>query len=90
MAYRQAGVGSEICPSYADALREFEATTDHLSGLSKEIEERNFDLLLQPEYKAEGVANLVGALTVRETVANRYPLGKHGAAQVVDHAISMM
>lgn len=90
MAYRQAGVGKEICPSYANALREFEATTDHLSGLSKEIEERNFDLLLHPEYKAEGVANLIGAMTVREAVANRYPLGKHGAAQVVDHAISMM
>lgn len=90
MAYRQAGVGNEICPSYADALREFEANTDNLSKLSTEVEQRNFDMLLQPEYKAEGVANLVGALTVRETVANRYPLGKYGAAQVVDHALSMM
>lgn len=90
MAYRQAGVGKEICPSYADALREFEATTGHLSGLSKEIEQRNFDLLLQPEYKAEGVASLVGALTVRETIADRYPLGRYGASQVVEHAISMM
>lgn len=90
MAYRQAGIGREICPSYADALRELEATTDHLSGLSKEIEQRNFELLLQPEYKQEDVANLVGGLTVREAIENRYPLGKHGAAQVVDHAVSMM
>lgn len=90
MAYRYAGVGKEICPSYADALREFEVTTNHLSGLSKEIEQRNFDLLLQPEYKNEGVANLVGSLIIRETIENRYPLGKHGAAQVVDHAITMM
>lgn len=90
MAYRQAGVGREVCPSYADALREFEANTDNLSGLSKEIEQRNFDLLLQPQYKAEAVASIVGSMTVRETVANRYPLGKYGAAQVVDHALSMM
>jgi|GEM_PF-6021556 hypothetical protein len=90
MAYRQAGVGKEICPSYADALRGFESNTDNLSKLSKEIEQRNFDMLLQPEYRAEGVANLVGALTVRETVTNRYPLGKYGAAQVVEHALAMM
>ncbi len=90
MAYRQAGVGNEICPSYADALREFEATTDHLSGLSKEIEQRNFDLLLQPEYRQEAVANLLGAFAAQETITDRYPLGKHGAAQVVNHAIAMM
>jgi hypothetical protein len=90
MAYRRAGVGKEICPSYADALRELETKTGHLSGLSKEVEQRNFDLLLQPEYKQEGVVNLVGALTVRETLADRYPLGKYGATQVVDHALSML
>jgi hypothetical protein len=90
MAYRQAGVGKEICPSYADALRELEATTGHLSSLSKEIEQRSFDLLLQPEYRQEGVTSLVRALSARETIADRYPLGKHGAAQVVDHALSMM
>jgi hypothetical protein len=90
MAYRQAGVGQEICPSYADALRDFEANTDNLSKLSQEVEQRNFNMLLRPEYKEEGIANLVGALTVRETMVNRYPLGKYGAEQVVNHALSML
>lgn len=90
MAYRQAGVGKEICPSYADALRDCEANTNHLSGLSKEIEQRNFNLLLKPRYKQEAIANIVGVLMVRERLENRYPLGKYGAAQVVDHAISML
>jgi len=90
MAYRQAGVGKEICPTYADALREFEANTDNLSGLSKEIEKRNFNMLLQPEYKQEGIKSLMGALATRETNNNRYPLGKYGAAQVVDHALTML
>jgi hypothetical protein len=90
MAYRHACVGSEICPSYADALREFEVNTNNLSELSMEIEKRNFHMLLQPNYKEEGIANLVNALSVREAIENRYPLGKHGASQVVDHALSLL
>ena len=90
MAYRKAGVGNELCPSYADALHEYESETDNLSGLSKEIEKRNFDLLLEPNLKQEAITNLIGALTTKEFLADRYPLGKFGAAQVVDHAISMM
>lgn len=85
MAYRKASIGHELCPSYADALRDFEAHTDNLSGLSKEIEKRNFDLLLQPEYRKEAIANLVAAIAMRETLTNRYPLGKDGASQVVQH-----
>ncbi len=90
MAYRQAEVGRELCPSYADALRDFEVNTDNLSQLSMDVEERNFHLLLEPEYKREAIANLIGTLTARGLVLNRYPLGKYGAAQVVDHALNMV
>lgn len=90
MAYRQAGIGKELCPSYADTLRGLEAETDNLSRLSMEVEQQNFNALLQPEYRQEAVANLVSALALRETIADRYPLGKYGAAQVVDHAVEML
>jgi len=90
MAYRQSGIGNELCPSYADALREYESESDNLSSLSKEIEKRNFDLLLQPSLKEEAIANLVGALITKEFLTDRYPLGRFGSAQVVDHAVSMM
>ncbi len=90
MAYRKASVGNEICPSYADALREYESKTDNLSGLSKEIERQNFELLLKPKYKLESVKNLVTALSKREQVEDRFPLGKYGAQQVVDHALKML
>ncbi len=40
--------------------------------------------------KEEAIANLVGALITKEFLADRYPLGRFGSAQVVDHAVSMM
>lgn len=90
IAYRQADIGKEICPSYTDALGGLETATGHLSELSKGVEQFNLNMLWRREFKEEGVANLVGALTTRRTIENRYPLGRHGAAQVVDHALSMM
>ena len=90
MAYRSAHIGKEICPSFADALKELEGNTDSLSGLSKEVEHRNFKLLLENKFKQESITNLVHILNANESIKNRYPLGKFGAAQVVDHAVSMM
>ena len=45
-AYRKASLGNELCPSYANALREYESETDNLSSLSRDIEKRNFNLLM--------------------------------------------
>jgi len=45
---------------------------------------------LQPSLKKEAIINLASALLTKEFLANRYPLGRFGSAQVVDHAVSMM
>jgi len=88
-AYRQAGIGIELS-KFADRFRDLEGDTDHLSGLSMKVAGRCLELLAQRQPQEEAAACLASSLAMGCTVENRYPLGKHGAAQVVDHALSVM
>ncbi len=90
MAYRQANVGKELCPSYADELRKFELNTDNLSKLSIDIAKQNSKRLFTSRYKAEAIMNLTNALQQRSQPIEKYPLGTHGASQVVSHALALL
>ena len=87
MAYREARIGKEVCPSYADELRQLEVNTDNLSRLSVDVERRNFELLTMPAYQNEAISNLITFLKTKESLKNCYPLGKYGAKQVVNFVL---
>ena len=90
IAYRKEGIGRELCPSYANELRQIERTTDSLSTLSMAVEKSNIEKLTKLPYSREGIKNLVTALENAQEVQNRYPLGKDGAIQCVDIALSLL
>jgi len=90
IAYRKAGVGDEICPSYAKEIQDFEAETDWLNKLTVDLSKKNLQSLSQPRFKEEAISNLTNILRDKEKLIPKYPLGKFGARQIVDIVESLI
>ncbi len=84
IAYRKAGVGDEICPSYSRELEELEKDTDWLNKLTMDVSQKNLESLSDPKYVDEATINLRDILAHNEAKAPRYPLGRNGSSQLVD------
>lgn len=84
IAYRQAGIGDELSPSYAAELRDFEKDTDWLNKLTMDVAKKNLESLSDEKYKKEAVEKLIAILGRHEERLPTYPLGKEGSVQIVE------
>lgn len=85
IADRMSSVGIELSRTFNDGTKKFEVGTDHLSGLSMEVEDYTMDKLSDSKIFDEAVETMRNYLTTDHLLQNRFPLGKDGAKEIVDY-----
>ena len=85
IADRLANVGVELSETFNRGAERFEVGTDHLSGLSMEVEEYTLESLGNKQIFEEAVKTMTEYLASEHRVKGRFPLGKDGAKEVVDY-----
>lgn len=85
IADRMANIGIELSRKFNDGAKRFETGTNHLSGLSMEVEKYTMDSLSDEQIFAEAVATMTQYLANNQTAEKRFPLGKDGAREIVDY-----
>lgn len=86
MADRFAKIGKELSGIFNEGTKKFEGGTNHLSGLSVEVEKYTMKMLTNDKVFTEAVNSMIGYLNDTPTVDNRFPLGKDGASDIVNYA----
>ena len=85
IADRLAHVGVELSDTFNVGTRQFEIGTDHLSGLSMQVEEYTMSKLNDKQIFNEAVHTATKYLQSNPQAQERFPLGKDGAKEIVDH-----
>ncbi len=85
IADRLAHIGVELSNTFNTGARQFETGTNHLSGLSMQVEEYTMSKLNNKQIFDEAVCSATKYLQSSPQTQERFPLGKNGAKEIVDH-----
>ena len=85
IADRKAHIGQELSTTFNAGIKKFESGTNHLSGLSMEVEKYTMKMLDNPDIFNEAIKSATRYLKKDQPAKNRFPLGKNGATEICDH-----
>ena len=85
IADRMPNVGIELSKTFNRGAEQFEAGTNHLSGLSMKVEEYTMKSLKNAQIFDEAVNTMSKYLIDDHEVKNRFPLGKDGASEIANY-----
>lgn len=83
VAFRNANIGIELCPTFNDEVFKTKSTKD-MSSISKEMLNFNSKNLYVQKYQTEIINNLTKFLINPVKINDRFPLGYNGAEQIVE------
>ena len=85
IADRMSNVGIELSETFNRGSKQFEAGTNHLSGLSMKVEEYTMKALKNAQIFDEAVNTMSKYLIDDHEIKNRFPLGKDGASEIANY-----
>ncbi len=85
LADRTTHIGMELSPTFNHGAQHFEVGTEHLSGLSQEVEKYTMSQLSNRQVFDEAVAAMCQYLSSNHPVKERFPLGKNGAQEIAGY-----